>query len=291
MTWADYLKEYEEYSQDKYALNSIKAHTRDLKKFIAFTPASCPEEVKPEEFKQFIDKMREELDMTMLTQRRAVSTYKQFFRYLNSKGIVDNSIVDAIRSDDVICRKERIKLTNQEVQKLLDSIKWNRVMYRNKAMIEAIYCSGISQYELCELKLSDIDFDKSCMLIRSNYKKLDRVLPMARSMKEAIQVYLRQERYKITPYPGCEDYLFLSANGNKVELRSFMRTMDFISKHSGLKKKVTTEMLRYSFQYIMAYNGADFLAIQTMVGVSNTTKLGVNLKYLRHELKQFHPRA
>lgn len=168
-------------------------------------------------------------------------------------------------------------LSIEEVDSLLDIKIENAFDYRNKAMLELMYSSGLRVSELVSLELKDIDLDNKFVRCIGKGKK-ERIVPIGDYAVDYLKKYI--EEYRPLLKKGYNtDSLFLNNHGKEMTRQGFFLIIKKIAKDKKINKNITPHMLRHSFATHLLNNGADLRTIQEMLGHSNisTTQIYTNL--------------
>ena len=198
---------------------------------------------------------------------RKIVSIKLFHKYLSE----EYKIKDI--SSKIINPKLRRKLPNiltiEEVDNLLD-IKLNTPFdYRNKAMLELMYSSGLRVSELVDLKLNNIDLDNGYVRCLGKGKK-ERIIPIGEIAIEYLKKYINE--YRNSMKKGYyTDNVFLNNHGKNITRQGFFLIIKNIAKEKNINKNITPHMLRHSFATHLLNNGANLRTIQEMLGHSSIT--------------------
>lgn len=222
---------------------------------------------------------------------RKISSIKKFHHYISKTyGIVDVSL--KIESPRFYKKLPNV-LSIEEVDKLLDFPLENEFDYRNKAMVELMYGTGLRVSELVNLKLENIDINEGYVRCFGKGNK-ERVVPMGDVAKKYLQIYLDNYRDGMKKGYVC-DNIFLNNHGKKMTRQGFLYILKNIALEVGIEKEITPHMLRHSFATHLLNNGADLRSIQIMLGHSNlsTTQIytNINNETLKENYELFHPRG
>lgn len=206
---------------------------------------------------------------------RKVVSIKLFHKYLSEKYHIQN--VSLRIAQPKFQRNLPNFLTIEEVDSLLD-IKLNTPFdYRNKAMLELMYSSGLRVSELVNLKLSNINLDEGYVRCFGKGKK-ERIVPIGEIAKEYLAKYLYE--YRNSMLKGYyTDNLFLNNHGKNMTRQGFFIIIKKIAKEKEINKNITPHTLRHSFATHLLNNGADLRTIQEMLGHSSisTTQIYTNV--------------
>lgn len=224
---------------------------------------------------------------------RKLTTIKNFHKYLLATDMVktDNSLT--------IERPKLRKtlpsvLTIEEVDVLLDIKTITPFDYRNKAMLELLYGTGLRISELLNLKLSDVDFE-NCVVRCFGKGSKERIVPIGEYIIDSLNNYLEYGRNRLINKKKVSDYLFLNSHGSSLSRFSFFKILKKLLLEKGIKKDISPHSLRHSFATHMLENGADLRSIQEMLGHSDiaTTRIYTHItnKKVQNDYIEYHPRS
>lgn len=198
---------------------------------------------------------------------RKITSIKLFHKYLNEKyNIPDVSTkIDKPR----VRRKLPNILTIEEVDNLLNIQLNNAYDFRNKAMLELMYSSGLRVSELVELKIKDIDLDNGYVKCFGKGGK-ERIIPIGEIAVDYLKKYIYEYRDSMKKGYYTEN-VFLNNHGKKISRQGFFLIIKEIAKEKKIEKNITPHMLRHSFATHLLNNGADLRTIQEMLGHSSIT--------------------
>ena len=206
---------------------------------------------------------------------RKIVSIKLFHKYLNEKyNIPDVSTkIDKPR----VRRKLPNILTIEEVDNLLNIQLNNAYDFRNKAMLELMYSSGLRVSELVELKIKDIDLDNGYVKCFGKGGK-ERIIPIGEIAVDYLKKYIYEYRDSMKKGYYTEN-VFLNNHGKKISRQGFFLIIKEIAKEKKIEKNITPHMLRHSFATHLLNNGADLRTIQEMLGHSSitTTRIYTNV--------------
>lgn len=225
------------------------------------------------------------------TIARNITSLNNFFKYLMIEKIIEVNPCEFIDRPKLSKKLPNV-LSVEEVDKLLD-IKLNtRFDYRNKAMLELLYSSGLRISELVNLTTRDIDFTNSIVRCFGKGNK-ERIVPISEYSLYYIKLYYDM---RDTFFKGkINDYLFLNNHGKKLTRQGFNKILNKILEEKNIKKEVTPHTLRHSFATHMLNGGADLRSIQILLGHSDisTTKIYTHIsrEKIKNDYEMYHPRS
>jgi integrase/recombinase XerC len=230
-----------------------------------------------------------------VTLGRKVAALRTFFNYLLREGKVKINPADMVQAP----RAEKYIptfLSVDEVMALL-AVHFSQDFpgWRDRAILELFYSSGIRLSELTGLNLGDIDFVQGLMRVRGKGKK-ERIVPVGQPALIALQQYL-EKRAEVcrNSDQGKDNPFFLGSRGKRVNSRSVERILDKAVTMSGIHRKISPHALRHSFATHLMDAGADLRSIQELLGhesLSTTQKYtSVSVSRLMEVYDKAHPRA
>ena len=219
---------------------------------------------------------------------RKISSIKHFYLFLLKKKVIKNSPADEITTP----KQEKYlptSMSEDEVESLLGSPKSSiKIERRDKAMIEILYATGMRISELVNLKLTDIDFNRSVLKVFGKGSK-ERLVPYGEKAAEALRIYL-EDRKKL----DSKD-VFLSNRGTRITRGAFWQRIKIYINRENLKSSISPHTLRHAFATHLLNRGADLRSVQILLGHSDlsTTQIYTHIakKRLGEILKKHHPRG
>ncbi len=227
------------------------------------------------------------------TQARRISGLKSFFNFLVFENYINNSPVELIESPK-LGRKLPDILTLKEIELIMSKIDLNNLQgFRNRAIVETLYGSGLRVSELINLNVSNLFFKENLIKVIGKGRK-ERLVPLGNYSKRYIKLYIEKSRSKLNISSNDSDVLFLNRRGKKISREMIFLIIKKITKASGIKKIISPHTFRHSFATHLLENGADLKVIQIMMGHESitTTEIYTHLdnKYLKKVLIAHHPR-
>ena len=296
MIWADYLTSYKNFLKLEKSLsaNTIEAYMKDIQRFINFSKAPSPADVKPIEIRAFIDELDADDGMSAHSQARILSGVKSFFKYLLIHDIIESDPSELIETPK-LSRKLPTVLSPEEIDQLIEAVDLDsETGYRNRAILETLYGCGMRVSELINLRITDLHFDDSYVKIKGKGSQ-ERLVPIGRCVKDAITLYIHNYRNTLDINRKDENILFLNRRGKKMTRVMVFTIIKDLAAKIGLKKTISPHTFRHSFATQLLEGGADLRAIQEMLGHESitTTELYTHIdrEYLRDTIMRFHPRS
>ena len=198
------------------------------------------------------------------TLARKLSCLKSFAFFLKSVGINLSINFKTPRLD----KKLPGTLSVDEIFYLLDSIKNDELPtkfpYRDKAIFELIYATGVRCSELVEIKLTDIDYESKTIRVLGKGKK-ERIVLFGNKAQKSLESYVKKERFLLLGNKKA-DHLFLNYAGGKITSRSVQRIFEMFRKFLKIERKLTPHKIRHSFATHLLNQGVDLRIIQELLG-------------------------
>ena len=281
----------------RYSHNTVQSYCRDLHEFAEFTDTDDPALIDTPLVRSFVYSLNRKNKSASVA--RKLSSLRAFFRFLLREKIVVNNPVTPISMP----KRDRYMpmfLTVDEVFSLLDEPGGeDRFAYRDRAILELLYSSGIRVAELVSMNINNLDFANESVKVLGKGNK-ERIVPVGMPALETFNIYLPQREKLIEDRinRGHEPEmaaLFLNVRGSRLTVRSVERIVSGYAVRAGIVAKVTPHALRHSFATHMLEMGADLRAVQELLGhasLSTTQKYThVNMDYLSSIYDKAHPMA
>lgn len=222
--------------------------------------------------------------------KRILSSGRGLANFLIRNGTLKHNPFDDVRAPKGEKRLPKT-LSVDQIVSLVELDLNDPLSYRDKAVLELFYSSGLRLSELCGIDLNDLDLSESMLRVRGKGSK-ERVLPIGRQANEAIRNWLLQRNMlPINDYQA----LFISKLGNRISTRNVQARVKYWAKRQGVEINVSPHMLRHSFASHVLESSGELRAVQELLGHSNisTTQIYTHLdfQHLAQVYDDAHPRA
>jgi len=223
---------------------------------------------------------------------RFLASVKSFYNYMLFVDAVQANPTKGVSSVKVE-RKYPEVLTNKEVELFLEQPQCvDAKGFRDHAMLELLYATGIRVSELISLNLDDVNL--AAGFIRCESKGRERIIPLYHTAVKALQDYIRNIRLQII-VDSEEKSLFVNMNGERMSRQGFWKIIKYYQEKAGIQKDITPHTLRHSFAVHLLENGADLRSIQEMLGHADISSTQIYTHVIKKQLKDIynkaHPRA
>jgi integrase/recombinase XerD len=272
-------------SEKGLSKQTIESYGRDLSKLIAFLDQKnmSLDSLEESALHQFLGQYKEQATATLA---RLMISCRLFFRFLKREKWLEKDLNQFLETPKIWQLIPDV-LTSEEVERLLDAPGNESVLdFRDRALLELFYASGLRVSELIQVKINDVQEDRIRVLGKGNK---ERIIPVGSKALEAIDAYLVNGRDLFPQGP-----LFLSHRGKPLERTLVWRLIKQYAKKAGIQKNISPHTLRHSFATHLLEGGADLRVIQEMLGHSS---IGTTERYthvcktqLQQAFQNFHNR-
>ena len=288
LLFIDYIKFERRLSQ-----NTCSSYMNDLDKYYIYlhqkgiTDTSYITQNNIDDYLKFL----KDNNTSSTTIARKLTTIKNFHSFLYQRDLISEDVSNSIERPKL--RKTLPKvLTIEEVDKLLD-VDTNTVFdYRDKAMLELMYATGLRVSELLSLTLNDIDL-QNCIVRCMGKGKKERMIPIGEYVLDSMNNYL--ERRPKLYLMKRDEHLFLNNHGKGLSRSSFFKMIKKKLKICNIHVDVSPHTLRHSFATHMLEHGSDLRVVQELLGHSDisTTRIYTHIsnQKVRKDYEEYHPRS
>lgn len=274
--------------------NTREAYCRDVKRFLEYVEEQHlrVEDLTLNDFHRFTWTLSD-LGISERSMARVLSGVRSFFHFLQLDGYIEKNPVENLQSPAFGKHLPEV-LSVEEVDAILDAIDLaHRDGQRDRAMIEMLYSCGLRVSELCQLRLSDLFLDEGYIRVLGKGNK-QRLVPISPRAVTELQRWF-EERDKIEPKMGEEDYVFISASRRQRLSRiTVFHNLRLYAERAGISKTISPHTLRHTFATHLLEGGANLRAIQMLLGHESiaTTDIYMHLgnPYLREQVLKYFPR-
>ncbi len=243
--------------------------------------------------RQFVAQQRES-NLSKSTVARRVACTRSFFRFLARDGyLAQNPAAGLIRP-----KQEKPLpsfLSVEEASRLVEAPAGDDLArLRDRAILEALYSTGMRVSELVGLKVRDLDLISETLKVIGKGRK-ERLVPVGSFCVQAIRRYLGAWHRQV---PGAvfEDRpLFQNRRRGPLTDRSVRRILNRYLHQVSIDRRISPHALRHSFATHLLDRGADLRSVQELLGHSSLATTQVYTHVTTERLKRVydsaHPRA
>ena len=292
----DLVQAYENYlSKVKHAsVNTISSYMRDIRQFVVWLSNEEHTDILDAEQVNICDYLAhlESDGRSGATVSRNLASLKNFYAYAVSSGFLEKTPVTDIKISRGEKKQPQI-LTGREIELLLaQPVCVDAKGYRDKAMLEVMYATGVRVSELLELDVDDVNLEVG--VIKCNSSRKPRSIPLYPAALRALTVYLRDIRDSMIESPD-EQALFVNISGVRMSRQGFWKILKHYQQTAHIEKEITPHTLRHSFAVHLLENGADINSLQELMGHSDISSTQMYTHMVNQKLKSVyekcHPKA
>lgn len=291
------LKEYQRFLLIDKSLsqNSISSYLSDIKEYLLYVEEHLSKTkiytLKTEDIIHYLDYLNEK-EYAVTSLARKISAIKEFHHYFS----LENNTKDIAEGIDLpsYYRKLPDVLSIEEVELLLDIDLKTAYDYRNKALLELMYATGLRVSEVCNLKIHHIMFEDAIVRCYGKGSK-ERIVPIGDVALKYLRLYFQEYRPLLEKKKCLNDTFFLNNHGKGMSRVAIFQIIQKQAKNKKISKHVTPHTLRHTFATHLLNNGADLRIIQELLGHSDIGTTGI-YTHVSHEIlsenyMMFHPRG
>lgn len=273
----------------KYSDNTIKSYQNELKKLEQFFPNKKASYLVKKDIEAVIIKQKKDHHENK-SIAHFITTLRSFYKYLELEHLIEENPMTGITIPRVKKTLPNV-LAIEEINTLLDIDLKDQYSYRNKAMLELMYSSGLRISELINLKVQDVNLNMNTIRVMGKGNK-ERMVPIGDYATKYLTLYIENFRFLFLK-KKTSDYLFLSIRGEKMTRQAFFKIIKKLKQEKNIQTNFSPHTLRHSFATHMIENGADLRSLQELLGHSSISTTQIYTHVSDHLLKdnyhQFHP--
>ena len=292
----DLIHAYENYltKVKQASANTVSSYMRDIRQYSAWLQQLEIDvaDASQVNISDYLSKLQED-GRSGATVSRNLASLKNFYSYLVSSGFLEKSPVPGDIHVERGVKKLPQILTGKEVELLLAQPACvDAKGYRDKAMLEVMYATGIRVTELINLDIGDVNLELG--IIKCADAKKSRAIPLYPAAMKALSVYINDVRDTMLASPG-EQALFVNVGGSRMSRQGFWKILKHYQSAANIEKDITPHTLRHSFAVHLLENGADLGSVQELMGHSDISSTQVYAQMINNKLKSVyekcHPKA
>ena len=257
---------------------TIRNYAYDLKQFFIALPKQSTDDMLSTDITDFVTiQMKNQLSVPTILRR--ISSTMNFYLFLEREHIIDFVVKDFDRPRKMKNLPKIISV--EQVEDLLNAPDLSKDEgFRDRTMLELMYCSGLHVSELLSLKVKQINLEKQIIDVIGKGNK-QRKVPVGEYALDFVKQYIEEHRIH---NPGKKsNYLFLNRYGKPLSRQYFFLQIKKYAKEAGIEEDISPHTLRHCFATHMLENGAELRALQEMLGHTNlsTTQIYTNISTKR----------
>lgn len=284
--------------EKNFSKHTAKAYYADILSYLIWLDNNTCEDVnfsKVRDYIHFIQKF----NYKKTTVARKIASLRTFYKYLHRERKIENNPAENLISPK---RPKSLPkfLTTDEIEQILSNINIDTPAgYRNRAILELLWASGMRVSELSGLNFGNLNLENNEITVFGKGSK-ERIILITDRAKTYLQGYIDYARslvakgYTLDPITETTP-VFINKTGYRLQTRMIRNVINEIVEKIELPKKVTPHMFRHSFATHLIENGADLRVVQELLGhasISNTQiYTHISMQHMKEVYDETHPRA
>lgn len=275
---------------------TVEHYHHDVNEFFEFMKEEAILNLKDVQYSDvriYLTKLYEK-QLSRKTVARRISCLRSFYRFMLREKLVDENPMALVSIPKAEKRLPDF-FYEQELNLLFESCETETALgKRNKALLELLYGTGIRVSECCNIRLTDLDFYLSTVLVHGKGNK-QRYVPFGSFAHDELESYIQTARKELLKGKEDHGFLFVNFRGGALTDRGVREILNKMFEKSALNGKIHPHKLRHTFATHMLSNGADLRTVQELLGhaflSSTQVYTHVTNEHLRRTYMSTHPRA
>jgi len=299
-TFSDHYFNYlrVEKNASPHTLDNYRRDIRRFGRFLASKERGTPDALWRGADRSHIRQYLAELNRVALAKSsiaRALAALRSFYRFLCREGLITSNPFMGILTPK---RKKPLPrfLDVEATRRLMEAADGqDLISLRDRAILEALYSTGMRVSELTSLDCAAIDLLGEVVRVRGKGKK-ERLAPLGKHAVQALSRYFRARGINPLRSGGTTGGVaFINKRGGRLTATSVRVLIRKYVKKLALSERVSPHTLRHSFATHLLDAGADLRSVQELLGHASlsTTQVytHVTAERMKHVYEKAHPRA
>ncbi|MFH1692900.1 MAG: site-specific tyrosine recombinase XerD [Bacillota bacterium] len=291
------LKDFEYYLKNEKgsSKNTIESYLVDLRQYTTFLEKyhqiSKPSQIEKKHIEGFLKTIKKKVSSKSMA--RKLTAIKSFHHFLTIENEVDINVAKSFSAPKIEKTLPQV-LSIDEVVSILEQVdKTKPLGFRNIALLELIYGSGLRVSELLDIQMEDIHLNQSYVLVKGKGSK-ERMVPISDMSTIALRNYIVKAREHLIKEQKV-NYLFVNQSGQRLSRQGFFKLLKKLAFDAGVETECSPHTLRHSFATHLLENGMDLRTLQSLLGHEDisTTQIYTHIsqKRIKEIYRSAHPRA
>lgn len=284
--------------EKNFSQHTAKAYYSDILAFLIWLGDEECEHINFVKIREYLHFMQV-YNYQKTTVARKIASLRTFYKYLHREQKIENNPAENLISPK---RPKSLPkfLTTDEVEQILNNVNIDTPAgYRNRAILELLWASGMRISELSGLNFGNLNLENNEITVFGKGAK-ERIILITDRAKRYLQGYIEVARPLVAkgyPIPPIQDDspVFINKTGYRLQSKMVRNVINDIVEKIELPKKVTPHMFRHSFATHLIENGADLRVVQELLGhasISNTQiYTHISMQHMKEVYNETHPRA
>lgn len=224
-------------------------------------------------------------------QNRHIRLVKQLFKLLAARTLIMADVGrDFPPLTDPKSLPRGIMNKDQVMTLLRQPLMTTPLGFRDRAMLEVLYSTGLRGGELCRLTLYDVDLPARTLRVLQGKGRKDRVVPIGKVAAGYLGEYIKSVR-PILADKNASPLVFVSARGLKLWTADLGRIVKMYRDQAHLPDNITTHSLRHTCATEMLKGGASIRHVQELLGHADIATTQIYTHVVQSDLKKAHART
>jgi integrase/recombinase XerD len=274
--------------EDGLSRNTLESYRRDLRLFAVWLASERGKTLLNAERVDLLGYLAHKFQRHAKTRSaaRLLSSLKRLYRFLLREGRITADPTLQVEAPK-LPRSLPKSMTEEDIERLLAAPDVETALgLRDKAMLEALYASGLRVSELVSVGVAQVSQDMGVVRIVGKGSK-ERLVPLGEEALAWIRRYVAQARPEILDGKRT-DALFVTARGESMTRQAFWHLIRRYAAKAGLSKLISPHTLRHAFATHLLNHGADLRVVQLLLGHADISTTQIYTHVARERLKQLH---
>jgi len=275
---------------------TVEHYHHDILDFFDFMKEEAIHDLKEVQYSDvriYLTKLYEK-QLSRRTVARRISCLRSFYKFLMREKLVEDNPMALVSIPKAEKRLPDF-FYEQELELLFNACETDTALgKRNKALLELLFGTGIRVSECCKIRLSDLDFYLSTVLVQGKGHK-QRYVPFGSFAHDELEGYIQTARHELLKGKEDHGFLFVNFRGGPLTDRGVREILNKMVEKSALQGEIHPHKLRHSFATHLLSNGADLRTVQELLGHAflSSTQVYTHItnEHLRRTYMSAHPRA
>ena len=235
----------------------------------------------------FSFRLNGEMDYKNSSTARLMSALRRYYQYLCREKIREDDPSAKLQSPKMIKPLPK-SLSESEVDALLSAPDLSDIVqFRDKAMLELLYATGLRVTELVGLSMDELNLQQGVVRIIGKGNKT-RLVPLGEESIYWVERYLQEVRADLLKGQSS-DVLFPSRRAKMMVRQTFWHRIKYYAQVCGIDKEaLSPHVLRHAFATHLLNYGADLRVVQMLLGHSDLSTTQIYTHIAQDRLKELH---
>lgn len=216
---------------------------------------------------------------------RLLSSLRRFYRYWHQQEVIGANPVEHLLNPKIGSSLPKT-LSEADVEALLAAPDLaDTIQFRDKAMLELLYATGLRVTELVSLTMQQLYINQGVVRVLGKGRK-ERLVPMGEEAQDWLSRYLREVRPLLLG--AAQDVVFPSNRQQSMTRQTFWHRIKFYAKVASIQATLSPHTVRHAFATHLLNHGADLRVVQLLLGHSDLSTTQIYTHVARARLKQLH---